>query len=216
MEEILSASGALIAGVASLGGLAFSMWKWRTEKRRRRQAENEIVFNRAALGFPDFVQEWDHIGEELCRLVEETEVDRIHILRAWNGRLEPRWTTAVYQLRQGEQAPIAYVHFELDADYVKRIKEVVSHGSSYYVVDSLPDSAVKDIYRAEGVTASYWSYINSVETVDGQSTAVSYASFSTKEPEGMSHETQTRCRIVTGRLKGLAHQFDINTMVRGT
>ena len=214
VDDIIGASGAFVAALASLAAVALSVWKWRTECIRRKQAENEIIFNRAALGFPDFVHEWDNIGHDLVALINETEVDRVLILRAWNGRLEPRWTTAVYQMREGDQAPIAYVHFELDDDYVRRIREIAQQGSTYFRVDDLPECAIRNVYHAEGVVASYWSYINSVETSDGQSTAIAYASFSTHDPDGLSEETQTKCRIVTGRLKGLAHQFDMNSQLK--
>lgn len=212
--SLLASLGGLLVGIAAVGGTLFSFKKLSVERIKRRQAENEITFQRAALGFPDFVHEWDSIGEDLASLVDTTEIDRVLILRAWNGRLEPRWTTAVYQMRQGQQAPIAYVHFELDDDYVDRIREIVSKGFVYLVVNDMPDGvAMKDVYVSEGVTASYWSHISSIQTSDSQSTAISYVSFSTHDEAEISQKTQTLCRILTGRLKGLAAQFDMNSQV---
>lgn len=206
MVEYFEAAEGVIVALSALGGLVFGWFKWSKERSKRLQAENEIKFNRAALQFPDFVHEWDHIGAELANLVETTEVDRILILRAWNGTLEPRWTTAVYQLRQGAQSPISYVHFELDSDYVDRIRQVVQKGSGYWEVHEMPDSAIRSVYEAEGVKSSFWSHIDSVRTDDHGSTGITYASFSSHEGP-LSPETQTKCRILTGRLKGLAAYF---------
>jgi hypothetical protein len=180
------------------------------ERQKLDQAESEIRFQRAALGFPEFVEEWGEIGQELIKLLEETEIDRFMIFRAWNGHLEPRWTTAVYQLRSAGQAPIAYVHFELDEDYVNRVKKIAQGGPLVMVTDSLPDSEIKKVYEAEGVTASLWAHLDTFETTDRISKAVAYCSFATHAPSLISNSTMTRCRVLTGRLKGLATAFDRN------
>lgn len=179
------------------------------EKDKLRQAEREISFQRAALGFPEFVSEWGEIGDELERLMCETEIDRFLILRAWNGFLEPRWTTAVYQLRQGKQAPISYIHFELDEDYVIRIRKIVKDGPIVFDTANIPSGEIKRVYEAEGVTASLWAHLDSFETSDKSSKALAYCSFSTHSGE-LSPTTVTRCKIIIGRLKWLAKSFDHN------
>jgi hypothetical protein len=207
MHEVVVALIGL-AGVIATASAGF--YKLTLERRKLDQAENEVRFQRAALGFPEFVEEWGEIGQDLIRLMEETSIDRFMILRAWNGHLEPRWTTAVYQLRSAGQAPVAYIHFELDQDYVARVQAIAQKGSQMLVTSKLPNSEIRRVYQAEGVTASMWFYLDAFESNDGVSKALAYCSFATHDTELIDEKTQTRCRILVGRLKGLAAGFDRN------
>lgn len=176
-------------------------------EQERHQAESEMRFQRAALEFPDFIEEWSHISEDVVRLIEETCIDRFIILRAWNGHLEPRWTTAVYQIREVGQKPVSYVHFELDIDYVQRLREISITNSMMFNVDDIPDSAIKEVYRAEGVKSAIWAHLHSATTPEGASSHT-YCSFATHNEGGIDEATQTMCKIITGRLKGIALSFD--------
>ncbi len=179
------------------------------EKRKLAQAELEMRFQRAALSFPEFVEEWGEISAEIVRLLAETTVDRFLILRAWNGYMEPRWTTCMYQMRSAGQTPIAYVHFELDTDYVSRLREVTAKNNVYLIVDELPhDAVLSEIYRAEGITAAYISHLASYQGPTPSTKAHTYCSFATHSDDKMDEATRTRCKILANRMKGLANSFD--------
>lgn len=207
MDEIVVALIGL-SGVILTAGIG--VMRVQLERKRLNQAEHEVRFQRAALGFPEFVEEWGEIGAELIKLMEETTIDRFMVLRAWNGHLEPRWTTAVYQLRAAGQAPVAYIHFELDQDYISRVQKIVQEGPQLMVTAKLPHSEIKRVYKAEGVTASMWAHLDTFQSSDGVSKALAYCSFGTHSHELIDDATQTRCRILVGRLKGLAVSFDRN------
>jgi len=178
-------------------------------KRRGDQAELEMRFQRAALSFPDFVEEWEEIHRDMLCLMDETCIDRFLILRAWNGYLEPRWTTAMFQMRTEGHSPVAYVHFELDRDYVERLREITQGSHAYLVTNDLPhSSALRSVYDQEGVTAAF---IAQLITLDGPikgTKAQTYCSFATHSPDGIDVNTQTRCRILVSRMKGLALGFE--------
>jgi len=210
MHEVVIA---LIGLAGVIATASVGIFKIAVERHKLMQAEQEIRFQRSALSFPEFVEEWDEIGRELIGLINETEIDRFMILRAWNGYLEPRWTTAVYQLRSAGQAPVAYVHFELDEDYIHRVKQIAKGGPISMVTAELPDSEIKKVYIAEGVTASMWAHLDTFETTDGRSRAVAYCSFATHLDSLLTDKTMTRCRVLVGRLKGLARSFDHNPTV---
>lgn len=197
------------AMVTALGAVVvalISVWSKFQADRRKEQAELEMAFTKAALDFGQFVEEWGETHDELRKLLEETSVDRFLILRAWNGRFNPRWTTAVFQMRQGKQLPVSYVHIELDADYVSRLHEISARLTSYWLVDQMPDSEIKRIYQNEGVTAAMWALLDRRKGPQN-SQAVTYCSFATHDPGGISENDLTRCRILVGRIKGLANNF---------
>ena len=188
-----------VVASATMGYLATTR-----QRLKKEQAENEMDLQRAALDFTGFLSEWSGVQEELEVLMRDSEVDRFLILRAWNGHLTPRWTTAIYQVRRGKQSPVQYIHFELDGDYVERLKHIDANGFMYLDVDSLPESAIKQIYSAEGVTASAWYHLESLGFQGGKSRAVTYCSFATHDESKLTEDTLTRCRILAGRLKGVA------------
>jgi hypothetical protein len=197
---IIGATGTIIA--ALLGFLAN-----RKVKQKKEQAEAELTFQHAALSFTDFLGEWSEIEKELESLVSNTCIDRFLILRAWNGHSTPRWTTAVYQYRQGVQEPMSYIHFELDNDYIARLAAIVGRGSIAFTVDEIPDSAVKRVYEAEKVKHSAWFFISKKElTKSPDCMAITYCSFATHQEEKIPQETLTRCRILVSRMKGLTQQ----------
>jgi len=173
----------------------------------RVMAENEMEFQVASLDFSSFMEEWSDVVSELDNLMENTNIDRFLILRAWNGVLSPRWTTAVLQVRQGQQEPISYVHYELDSDYILRLQEISRTGKIRFDVDALPDDVgIKQIYQAEGVSASAWFHIEDRDLPNSESRAVTYCSFAAHEGS-ISDATFLRCTLLAGRLKGAANSF---------
>lgn len=199
--------------VAALGlaGACFTAWiglKLSRQKAMTDQAVREVNLQRQALDFSEFLSDWTGTLKELEVLMETTCIDRFIILRAWNGALAPRWTTAMYQLRQGIQDPVQYVHFELDTDYVDRLNAITQRGNLVFEVKDLPDSAIKEVYLAEGVTAAAWYHLQTVEANGGPSRAITYCSFATHRGGGpIPPEVLTKCLILSGRLKGVAHAF---------
>jgi hypothetical protein len=139
--------------------------------------------------------------------MKRTNVDRFLILRAWNGHLAPKWTTAIYQVRSGEQKTYSYVHYELDQDYVERLRYVNMNGCLYFKTEDLPECGIKDVYHAEGVTGSLWLQLEERWVQNTSSRAITYCSFSTHHPEGLNEDEITQCKILAGRLKGMAMAF---------
>ena len=199
-----------VALITTLGGMVvglIGLYKARQTTHRLGQAENELKLQQRALDFGAFMEEFAGTHENILHLLENTNLDRFLMLRAWNGKLAPRWTTAVFQMRLGEQEPISYVHFELDVDYVSRLKEVSIRNVIAFDVASLPDCSIKSVYEAEGVKHAIWCHIMSEEIAGSETVAHTYCSFATHDDEPIAQTTITRCSILAGRLKGIAHSF---------
>ena len=202
-------SDEVIVALVGLLGVVVTAWiGYESSKRHKikaEQAEGEMEFQAAAMDFGAFMEEWDGTVKEIKRLFNETNIDRFIIFRAWNGSLVPRWTTAVFQLRESDQQVVSYVHFELDTDYVARLNEISVRKTMCFAVADLPPSAIRSVYEAEGITASFWAHLDT-RNRGKHSKAVTYCSFSTHE--GVIDETTaTRCGIIAGRLKGVAGTF---------
>lgn len=187
----------------------YGLYRLNHEKKKSLQAQREMSFQRAALSFPEFIEEWNDIGKDVLNLIENTNLDRFIILRAWNGHLEPRWTTAFYQIREANQEPISYIHFELDGNYVNMLRDISINGSVLIKTEELPDKAdLKAIYRAEGVTTSYVVHLGSFVEKDSGSAAVTYCTWATHKEEGFSSDEVTKFKITSARLKGMLESFD--------
>jgi hypothetical protein len=197
-----------LAGICVTAGVA-----WRRvnlERRKTLLAEKELKLQSSALSLSDFLEDWQSVAAAMSDLIQNTEIDRILILRAWNGYLSPKWTTAVYQMREYGQAPKQYVHTGLDDDYVERLRIITRGGAICFRVVDAPDSLIKSIYEAEGVKASCWWHISTEKVPDTDAAVITYCSFSTHSNEEISEKTRTSCNLLVGRLKGLSEVFGIN------
>lgn len=199
----------IVALIGLAGVLATALIGYRTTRTARHeknQALAEMKFQSAAMDFAGFIEEWGEVIQDVEKLFNETCIDRFLILRAWNGVLDPRWTTAVLQVREKEQEPISYVHYELDNDYVAMLRELSLRNTVFYRVVDMPPCGIKSVYEAEGVTSSLWAHLDSRKLANSNAQAITYATFSTHKGE-ISHDVQTRCAVIAGRLKGVAGSF---------
>ena len=185
----------LLSLIVTSGSIIVAVIQTRNKNKLLKQSKNlknEISFSKSSLDFGLFLKDWAYLYNEITDLLENTEIDRFLILRAWNGSFDPKWTSAVMQIRQGEQEPVSYVHFELDKDYVNRLRLLDDNSLNYFKVEEIEDSAIKSVYEAEGVKASVWGLIGKQETEKG-SAAITYCSYSTHNKEGISKETRPKC-----------------------
>lgn len=197
--EIIVAALHVLAALVT-GGMGLLIAR---ERSLRQMAVREMDFQNATMEFAELAHEWGSISTEIDALIKETNVDRVLVLRAWNGAMRPLWTTAVLRVRDNGQDPISYRHYELDADYVDRLKKITAGQPLVFKTEDIPECGIKSIYQAEGVTESFWAHIGSKELKGSDSRAITYASFSTYEPAGMSEADITRCKLLVGRLKGI-------------
>lgn len=200
--------GILATAYAGVARARVSQLAIEQKDRELEVAKKELTFQSHALSFGAFLADWQGTSSAMKQLLDDTEIDSIMIFRAWNGKLTPQWTTAVFQMREVGQEPVQYVHFELDDDYVDRVRKIVLSGIITFSVANQPDSFIKDVYNAEGVKSSCWAHINSQSVPDSDAVSISYASFSSCTASELAPETVTKCRMLAGRLKGLAHNFD--------
>ena len=206
----------IVALIGTAGVVATALINRRTRKKDHAQFQRELKMQSAAMDFSAFLSEWDGVHNDLKNLMDNTGIDRFIILRAWNGNLAPKWTTAVFQMRQGKQEPISYVHVDLDADYVTRLQTAIQRGSMVFSIAESDPCLIKDLYLAEGVKSSAWYHLESLD-VDRVSKALVYCSFSSSSLETLPPETVAHCQRIAFRLKGIAAIFQENSVdsIRG-
>lgn len=206
----------IVAGISAagvMGGAAVTgLMRNRNLKMRLDQARQEMRFQRDALDVTAFINDWDGLMSELHSLMADTNIDRFLILRAWNGYLEPKWTSAVYQLHGSGHPVMSYIHVELDDDYISRLRRITTAGPVVFKTSDLKDDAlIRGIYDGEGVVEAMWAHIETLSVPGSNAKAVTYCSFGTKAPGGMGAVESTRASLVLGRLKGFASGFSIGT-----
>ena len=203
-------SAAMVSGMLSVYNTRTARKAAEGERQKRIQAEQEMEFTRTAIRFTDAVEEWSQISDMIQNVMQRTKVDRFLILRAWNGTHDPRWTTAVHQIREANQQPYQYIHVELDEDYVDRIRRVVQKGQIRFNVEGItPPSLIKEIYDNEGVTDAVWAHLGTYKHTMPHSDAVvvEYVSFATHDEAGFDATCLTEINLIIGRIRGLSHSF---------
>lgn len=201
----------VVVAFVGLCGILITAWvghrQFLKEYHKRTMAEREMKFQRVALDFADFMQEWDETAAQIKDLMQNTNIDRFLLLRAWNGYLNPMWTTAVFQIRQEGQHMVSYQHFELDKDYVSRLQRIASNRVNVWRTDEMSDDcAIKAVYIAEGVSSSMWCHIDHKKLGGTESATHTYCSFATHKGD-IDDVTATKCALIACRLKGVSEIF---------
>jgi hypothetical protein len=210
VAPIITAGGAALAAlITALGGLFIKKRgdEIKELKGHLSQAENMMSAERQAMRFEyDFAMS-ARMQMSFRSLCEETEVDRILMLIAWNGESAPQWTKAEYQYRYGEQDIKEYIHTSLDDDYRTRLNDIQDKpdGVVYSTDDDLfHGTLIKNIYEAEGVKTSMWVYLRKMRYESG--VCYSYFSFASHTRDSLSPATRLRIRLLVDELRG--HTID--------
>ena len=167
----------------------------------------ELDLVSATLGsFGGILSEFSQVEREIQELCADSEITRVVLLCAWNGKYTPRWTTAVWQYRTAHEkanaSPVGYVHVGLDSDYAARLVEIKRSGSAIYRTDTSPDSLIKKIYQADGVIESLWVFLSSSETVRNDGRLITYISFASQKSR-IESNTRIKCELLAARLAPL-------------
>ena len=200
--SLITAGGVVVT--ALLGFLAAYLSRGKkVAEERLQQAEEEIDFQANAITFADYFERIAPITEAIQELMETTCIDRYIAFRAWNGKLEPRWTTAVLVMHNSSR-PMRYIHWELDDHYRDMLRDLSKSGDLYCVTDRLEEeSKLRIAYEAEQVTAAYLTHIAHLEMPnDKERKAVFYCSFATHTGE-IDQRTRLQCLAITSQLRGL-------------
>lgn len=192
-------------GLVGIGVTAYFGYlsKRRTDARMG-AVETEVDLHRFALSFDDFFREWQGIEEDLHKLFQDTNIERFLLLRAFNGKHEPRWTNAIFQLRSGGAKDfVDYKFVELDEDYIARLKKITNENKLTVEVESAQEGLIKSIYLAESIKHSSWFHIASYDAPEG-SRMITYCSFATTKDEPIDKGTEIRCQLIANKFKLIA------------
>jgi len=175
---------------------------------KNRQYKRELRFRADVLSLKIEFYDWNTIQEELRHLMNDTPIDRFMILNAFNGLDDPRWTTAIYQIIEGEHKVVSYVHVELDEDYVERLKRVKGGSNVEISVEDLPESLLKSVYKSENVKHALWFPIRERKLEDSESVGISYCTFASHTDEPISDEIKLHCKRISDSLRGAIYQAE--------
>ncbi|MDP2346731.1 MAG: hypothetical protein Q8N34_03285 [Gammaproteobacteria bacterium] len=198
VEIVQSLIGALAVIVVAIIGYLSK----RNTELKLANTRKELLFQHDALSLRIEAHAWHQINLELIALAKNTCIDRFIIFCGWNGSDEPRWTTAVYQYRHGDQSHVAYVHVETDYDYVQRLTKAKVAGELVFRTDDIQNSLIKQIYMAEEIKSAAWFHLDSRALSGTKSRAVRYCSFATHQNVDLDNATLMHCRRIVSMIKG--------------
>lgn len=162
-EEVLSE---IVAGFFAVLTAVIAIWGAK-QKIQLSAANAELGTKREALGLSVDLAKWSVVEQSMRDLEEETIIDRVLVLRCWNGWRAPLYTTAVYQWREKGQAMTQYISVPLDEGYINRVNDMNDQGHHAVDVEAyekvLPHELIVRIYLSEGVKGSLWFPVASHE-----------------------------------------------------
>jgi hypothetical protein len=209
----------LITGVFSVVSVAvsgcFALLVARSRRVQRAEeradvAERELGFQTMSLGFDDFESDQQELEQDIKDLLEETNIDRVLKLKAWNGKYHPKYVTAYIQYRQDPSGFVKYVNYPIDEDYGHRLRATRDHGWRIYTVYDDPDSNIMQSYIAEGVKVSLWVAVEEVSLVDSESKCVFFMSFSSHTSKTISTTERESCILIAQRYAARVREYHHN------
>ena len=198
---------ALIYAISPILVAAIGLLKYRNTKLEEEvdQVEGELANAAKLLAWDEWIQSSQIFEEEVRRLEEDTEIDRVLVFRAVNGFHDPKRTTQVYESRQPipEQKKVpGYFYYPIEPNYVDMVMETIEKGIYKITVSELPNSAqIKGIYEAEGVLSSVWVPLYRRKGEKEGTWMINYASFSSHTVEEISEATIIRVKMLVAALQ---------------
>jgi hypothetical protein len=191
--------GATSAVIVALAGKKKELKQVESEKK---SLLDELDRQSDALGgFGALRLEFSRIEAEFVELCEVSEIDRIIVLCAWNGATDAKYSTAVWQFRQGYSTSTNYLRVALDGDYSSRLASC-KYAPQHFLTKDLPAGClIREIYESEGITESVWIFLDRQFKPDG--TALNtFMSFSAKRGP-ITPKTLTLCKLLADQVKAL-------------
>jgi hypothetical protein len=200
----------VLAVITASGGWLAAYYNYQAQLSHQR-AEIEVAALEMGkvqknLSFGEYLADWDETELMIADLIDSTNISRFLLMKAWNGSVDPKWSTATFQIRESNQKVFNYVHVDLDADYVNRLREIMINEYAVLYTDNLPNSLIKSIYMNENVGSALWAMIGQREEPGGH-VVHTYVSFATQNGDILDENTITQARLVVSRIKANAAEY---------
>lgn len=192
----------VIAGLFSLGVAWIGAKRVKDHRKRVRGLQHTLRMRSQVLSMSRWVGYWVELDREIEAILYETEIDRIYIAVAWNGKLAPEWVTVTRQYTRPGGMQRVLVQAEIDDHYRSMMVEAERKGRVIIDAQTLPESLLNDLYQSEGVVQSAIYFVGSVTNGD-DSREVDFCSFATYEGSGISPGTLLRCNLLVSRFRAL-------------
>ena len=198
ITDAVSALGVIVGAVLAFS-ISYLRLRW---ERTRWYEEHPDDEGPPGLSFQTFLSEWSAILGEVEALFDTSVIDRFLVLEGTNGKEKIVRVTAFFQLRAEGQYPYPYKNYRID-DYYRRLLSQAERNESGVYVETMemPESGLKRIYEAEGVTSSVLHYLSS-EMVGDNTRELIFCSFATHEGS-LNESDLTRIEIVASRMRVL-------------
>lgn len=132
----------------------------------------------------------------MTKVVRNTEVDRVVIMKAENGGGKPKvgahiYVSAVMEVHKDPTISIVdnYQRLRTDSSYIDLLATLISKGCVKYSVSELNNSLLKTIYSAENICYSEIYYLYATDE------AIFYCSFATSKPDTKFEASSTALAI---------------------
>lgn len=201
---IAGATAVLTALIHALVGL----YRTSNESKQIALLEKDLKQSKRKLSFDQFITQSDHAFCRIDSLADNsTEIDRVLVFKAVNGKYDPVETTCFHAKRTGQQADYRYDHYPIQSDYVETLRGSYNV-PSIRVTPSLLQNAgqVFNVYAMEGVTDSIWVHLGTKEKEGGRA-EIFYVTFATHNPDGISESTRTECEVAASELRRFVQLF---------
>lgn len=169
--------------------------------RRRSTAEDSDEDIRFA------ISEINEIHQRALDLIATTAVDRFLILKAENGKQQPRFATAIYEQHRDRPlfvATLVYHKVRVDESYREMLRKAEAEDVYRMETASMPDSTLKSIYESEGVTHSHCHFLARYPLKSDPSRwVVLFCTFATKSGQDFGGQDRLKIGLFVDWLKDL-------------
>lgn len=213
--ELITAE--VIAGISGILVALISVWGAK-QKVNLAAAEGELDSKRKSLSLKVDANRWSSVDDAIKALIQDpnNSIDRVLLLRGWNGWRDPHYATAVHQWRAEGQIQVDYLSVPLDKNYVNRMEDM--HNNPPHVIDVdalkniLPWDLITRLYISEQIKHSVWlpvakteirlsSFYGIFRWFGLKVRAVTFVSFATHDDEPISPDYYGSFEVITHMIR---------------
>jgi len=155
------------------------------------------------------------LGNHFNDILQKTNVDRVLILIAHNGKNKPRYATAIYEqhkdsgdIRLSIGAATKYIRFEFDEHYSKMLKEIEVEKEVFLSTQEIKSTILGKLYSSENIHHSSVWFLRRIN-FDAENDVLIFCSLATHQINNFTESEKFEMVLGINHIKSIIDEITV-------